>query len=371
MGAEELPDHRIARSAPIASEFTAPDQVVLHRPLLKAAGIIACLTLACTLSTFFPNLLLTLIVSGLSAFILRPIVRALEFHFGMRRAVAIALVFVTVGGLQVYAAVRLIPPLIGAAQGMYATFKAFPFDEKVNLIARQIAARVPFVKASFVSTRIHGLIESGLAAFEQGLTTTASFVVDLIITPFITYFILADWDNAQKGLIEHVPNKYFEMTLNVLNRVQRNLTGYVRGWILDSVIIGFLSVVGYYILGVDYAIALGFVMGLTNLIPYIGPALGIFPAFLVAFVQTGDLSLFLPIFLFTLAVQVLDNVIIQPLSFIKAVDMHPVTVFFVCFIGYALLGIPGILLAIPVATILKASAVETYWGLKNFQITAS
>jgi len=51
--------------------------------------------------------------------------------------------------------------------------------------------------------------------------------------------------------------------------------------------------------------------------------------------------------------------------------MHPVTVFFVCFIGYALLGIPGILLAIPVATILKASAVETYWGLKNFQITAS
>jgi predicted PurR-regulated permease PerM len=69
-------------------------------------------------------------------------------------------------------------------------------------------------------------------------------------------------------------------------------------------------------------------------------------------------------------VQLLDNVIIQPLCFSKTVDMHPVTVIIVLIIGNSLMGIAGMLLAIPLATILMVSAVETYWGLKNYQITA-
>jgi len=69
-------------------------------------------------------------------------------------------------------------------------------------------------------------------------------------------------------------------------------------------------------------------------------------------------------------VQVLDNIIIQPLCFSKTVDMHPVTVIFVLIVGNSLMGIAGMLLAIPIATILKSSAIETYWGLKHYRITA-
>jgi predicted PurR-regulated permease PerM len=69
-------------------------------------------------------------------------------------------------------------------------------------------------------------------------------------------------------------------------------------------------------------------------------------------------------------VQLLDNVIIQPICFSKTVDMHPVTVILVLIIGNSMMGVAGMLLAIPIATILIASAVETYWGLKNYQITA-
>jgi predicted PurR-regulated permease PerM len=135
--------------------------------------------------------------------------------------------------------------------------------------------------------------------------------------------------------------------------------------------VGVLNIIGFYIIGVDYAILLGIIAGISNLIPYIGPFFGVIPALLVSLTQCGDFRQVVPILALTLVfVQLLDNIIIQPLCFSKTVDMHPVTVILVLIIGNSLMGIAGMLVAIPIATILKESAVETYWGLKNYQITA-
>jgi predicted PurR-regulated permease PerM len=87
--------------------------------------------------------------------------------------------------------------------------------------------------------------------------------------------------------------------------------------------------------------------------------------------QYGDFHQVVWILLLSLiGVQLLDNVFIQPLCFSKTVDMHPVTIIIVLIVGNSLMGVAGMLLAIPIATILKESAVETYWGLRNYQITA-
>jgi predicted PurR-regulated permease PerM len=149
------------------------------------------------------------------------------------------------------------------------------------------------------------------------------------------------------------------------------LLGYLHGWFLDSVIVGVLNIIGFYIIGVNYAILLGVFAGISNLIPYVGPFFGVIPALLISLTQYGDFRQAFSILMITLVfVQLLDNIIIQPLCFSKTVDMHPVTVIIVLIIGNSLMGIPGMLLAIPLATILMVSASETYWGLKNFQITA-
>jgi predicted PurR-regulated permease PerM len=160
------------------------------------------------------------------------------------------------------------------------------------------------------------------------------------------------------------------MTLNVLNRMEKDLVGYLRGWILDSIIIGLLSVVGYMIIGVDYPFFIGAVAGVANLVPYLGPIVGAVPAFLVTLTQYGDFQMALPIVVLTFAIQMIDNTIVQPICFSKTVDMHPVTVIFVLLIGNTLMGVAGMILAIPLATILKATAVETYWGLSHYRITA-
>jgi predicted PurR-regulated permease PerM len=94
------------------------------------------------------------------------------------------------------------------------------------------------------------------------------------------------------------------------------------------------------------------------------------PVFLIAVTQTGDLSLIPPIAIMTVVIQLLDNIIVQPLCFAKTVDMHPLTVIIVLIVGNQLMGVLGMLLAIPLYTILKVTAVETHWGLKQYRITA-
>jgi predicted PurR-regulated permease PerM len=76
-----------------------------------------------------------------------------------------------------------------------------------------------------------------------------------------------------------------------------------------------------------------------------------------------------PIAVLTLAIQAIDNIIVQPLCFAKTVDMHPLTVIVVLIVGGQLMGVLGMLLAIPLYTILKVTAVETHWGLKEYRIT--
>ncbi len=341
-----------------------------HRPFLKVLIILGLISLGLWVASFFPDLVITLIISVLAAFVLRPLVVFLEFRLGVRRSISIALVFVVTGSLLAIAAIEVVPFLIYRVRSMYDTFRQFPFDQRLNEMALGITTQIPFLEASTVSANVRAVVQGGMEFLRQGVGKAAEYVVNLAIVPFITYFILAEGDTAVKKLIERVPNKYFEMTLNVINRISRDLVGYLRGWILDSVIIGVLSIIGYLAIGVDYAILIGILAGVGNLIPYLGPVIGAVPAFLVSLTQYGDFQKAIPIIVLTFSVQLIDNTIVQPLCFSKTVDMHPVTVILVLLIGNTLMGVAGMLLAIPIATILKASAVETYWGLKNYRITA-
>ena len=355
----------------MSTEHTAFMPAASNRPMVKVLFLLGIIIFGFWITSFFPDLVLTLIISILSAFILRPLVAVLEFRLGIRRIFSVSIVFLLLGGSLVVLGVYFIPFAIERLNTLYDGFKNFPFDQKLNEAAISVTANIPFTDPATVTQKVNAFVQSGLQGLSSFLSSAAGFLVNLFIIPFITFFILMEGDTAVKRLIERVPNKYFEMVLNVLDKIKKELVGYLRGWILDSVIVGVLNIIGFYIIGVNYALLLGIFAGISNLIPYIGPFFGVIPALLISLSQCGDFRQAFPILAVTLIlVQLLDNIIIQPLCFSKSVDMHPVTVIFVLIIGNSLMGIVGMLLAIPIATILKSSAVETYWGLKNYRITA-
>jgi len=341
-----------------------------NRPVLKVSLLLALILLSLWIATFFPKIVIAVIISVLVSFVLRPFVKFFEFRWGMRRVVAIPIVFVLTGGLFAVVAVKVVPFLVDRVRGLYDRFSQFPFESRLHQLASDFAEDIPFVDPKALAEKIQSLLTTATQSVGGLLEDLVPLLIALAIVPFLTFFILYEGDRGLKKLIERVPNKYFEMTMNVIYKIQKDLVGYLRGWLLDSFIIGLLSIAGLFLIGIDYPIVIGSIAGIANLVPYLGPVVGAFPALLVSVTQFGDFRMFAPIVMVTLTVQLIDNLVVQPICFSKAVDMHPVTVIIVLLIGNQLMGIVGMLIAIPVATILKVAAAETYWGLKNYRITA-
>jgi putative permease len=341
-----------------------------NKPMVKVLFILGFIILGFWIASFFPDLVLTLIISVLVAFILKPLIRFLEFRFGMRRGLAIAIVFLTITGVSALILVITIPILVRNVQVMYGQLKTFPFEEKLTTAAKEMSASIPFIDSSTIGDKVHSLIENLFHLMVSLTGLVASYLVNLLIIPFITYFMLAEGDIGLKKLVEKIPNKYFEMSLNIMDKLGKELVFYLRGLILECSIVGGVSAIGFMIIGVPYALALGILTGIANLVPYIGPIAGTGLAVIASLTKTGDFQMLPGLAVLWLLVRLLDDLALQPLCFGKSLNMHPVAVVLVLIIGHQLMGIAGMVISIPVATILRVSATETYWGLKNYTITA-
>ncbi len=200
-----------------------------NKPFVKVLVFVGLIILGFWIASFFPDLVLTLVISTLLAFILKPLVRFLEFRFRFRRSLAIGCVFLLIGGLVAFTLMGIIPLLIDRIRLMYEQLRHFPFEAKLTVAAREIATHIPIVDSSTVVAKVHILIEQLLQSLGKATGTAASYLVNLAIIPFITYFILAEGDIAIKKLVERIPNKYFEMSLNIMDKLGRELVFYLRG----------------------------------------------------------------------------------------------------------------------------------------------
>jgi predicted PurR-regulated permease PerM len=142
----------------------------------------------------------------------------------------------------------------------------------------------------------------------------------------------------------------------------------VRGWIFDATFVGVAIGFGFYFIGLPSALPLGLIAGLGHLIPYFGPVIGGVPAIILSIVQIGDLSQVPFIVMIVVLTYMLDNGIVQPYVFSKSVDMHPIIIILLIITGGELLGIIGMLLAVPVATVIKTALTEIYFAIKNYKI---
>jgi len=341
-----------------------------NKPFVKVIAFLGFIIFLFWIASFFPDLVLTLIISALIAFILKPLVRFLEFKFNLRRGVAIIFIFFLVGGFVILTLFELVPLLISRLQLMYEQLRHFPFEAKLTLAAKEIAAYVPFLDPSIIEIKAHEFIQQLILSAGEAANTTISYLVNLAIIPFITYFILAEGDLGIKNIVERIPNKYFEMSLNIMDKVGKELVSYLRGLILECSIVGGLSMIGFMIIGVPYAIIIGMFTGIANLVPYLGPIAGGCLALIASLTVAGNFQMFIPIALLLIIVRLIDDLFLQPLCFGKSLDMHPVAVVLTLIIGHQLMGVSGMVISIPIATILRVSATETYWGLKHYTITA-
>jgi predicted PurR-regulated permease PerM len=315
------------------------------------------------------SIIMILIISALIAYILDPIANFFEYK-GLSRTQGTMIVFIIFALLIATLFYFIIPVIIDQIMNVQKLISDNSSGNSLDQFELILKQRFPFL-ASIpidISAELNKIVINFTDSLLSIIMNIFSVITTFIIIPFTVFFMLKDGTRFKKNLIRLVPNKYFEMTLNVLYKTDQQVGGFLRGQFIDATIIGVLATIALSILGVDYFALIGVFAGLTNLIPYVGPLMGAIAALTVVVLKGGSSSLLLLVAISFAIIQLTDNILVQPLVVAKNVDLHPLTVLLVVITGGQFFGILGMLLAVPAISIVKVLAVELYKGVKKYRI---
>lgn len=316
---------------------------------------------------FFTNVFITIAISLLLALVLNPVVAFIESK-GLNRTLSILIIYAVLAVAIYLVFVLVIPHVANQSENLRKSFKEFELSDKLKNTERWLEKNVPYLKRGDIGIQLAQDMRGTFSRVQDVISDIVSTAFFIFLIPFLTFFILRDRQGIKNGLISLVPNKYFEMTVNIVDKIESQLSRYVRGWLLDALFVGLLSAVGLSLLGIDDAFFIGLLATAGHLIPYAGPIVGGIPAILISIIQFGDFHMVLPIVIMFALIYVLDNTIAQPFIFSKSADMNPVSIIILILIGNEILGPFGALMAIPIATILRVSARETINGFRNYKL---
>ena len=319
----------------------------------------------------FASILAMLIVSILIAMIFSPVVDYIEKK-GLKRWIAVLITFLATGGIIFIGFSYFIPTIVNQFNTLAQAISPKNLNALLGDADRAFKSAFPIINSiNFVdriTTFMQDLVISWMNNLSDIFYSLVSVLAISIIVPFMTFFLLKDNIKILRGVINIMPNKYFEVSYSVMKKISFQLSKYVRAWILDAFLVGLMAGVGLALLGIHNAASIGFVAGMGHLIPYFGPIIGGIPAIAISLVQFGDFSMLPSIIILFIMIYTVDNGIIQPNVFSKGTGLHPLVIIILILIGSELLGIFGMLLAVPAATIIKTAAREIYYGYKNYKI---
>jgi len=201
----------------------------------------------------------------------------------------------------------------------------------------------------------------GQRAFALSLSLLPNLVamtVYLVLVPLLVFFFMKDKQTILSWLRNYLPRQR-DLAQTVWHDVDRQIGNYVRGKAWEILIVAVLTYVTFMVIGINYALLLATLVGLSVLIPYIGATVMTFPVMLVAFSQWGFSSTWLVALGVYLVIQAVDANVLVPLIFSEAVNLHPVAIIVAILVFGGLWGFWGIFFAIPLATVVKA--VLTAW----------
>lgn len=317
------------------------------------------------------DIIIMLILSILLAFIFNPLVMFFEKN-GVNRLLSVLLVFLVAALLTIFGFSVLIPKIVNQLNVIAANFSKENIDAVLGQFNQTLTEVLPLVSAEEItqqiSTFFSELLVNSINNITEIVTSIISILAIVVIVPFMTFFILKDKHKIVKGIIDVMPNKYFEVSYWVIKKISHHLGLYVRSWIFDAFIVGLMATIGLSILGIQNSITIGAIAGIGHLIPYFGPVIGGLPAIIISLIQFGDLSMLPSITLMFVIIYTFDNGYIQPNVFSKGTDIHPLLIIILILIGSQAMGILGMLLAVPAATVIKTAAREIYYGYKNYRI---
>ncbi|ELC9414656.1 AI-2E family transporter [Listeria monocytogenes] len=313
-----------------------------------------------------------IILAGISYYLFNPIIDWLEKH-KWKRGWAIALLYLVIIGLLILLFSFVIPAV---KDQIVSLFKSFPgywdqitqkFDEfSRSSLFDQLKDKLNTNMSDIMktlSTKGTSVINSAISSIGSIVGTVTEVVLAIVTTPLVLFYLLKDGKKLPDFLLKMLPVNGRAHTRQVLGEANHQISSYIRGQIIVSLCIGILLFIGYLIIGLPYALTLAIIAACTSIVPYLGPAIAITPAIIIAIVTSP--WLLIKLIIVWSVVQLLEGKFISPQVMGKTLKVHPITILFVILVAGNLFGVLGVIFAVPGYAVLKVIVTHVFIWFKR------
>lgn len=311
---------------------------------------------------FIPRLSVPMALAYILSLVVRPIL-PLMFRMGIKRKYSIFIMFLCFFFFFIYPAMKVAPVL---EEEMANVQNYFP---RVEIILKE---KIQNLKFEVKERTGYTIKDPALQNVTEGIkNTTQKFLFEIphlitsllewfFLIPVFLYFFLQEGKTFKRAFLTILPNKYFEKIYFMVHQFDKKIGGYIFAKFVEANLVGLLIGFGLFFLGFPFASLLGFLAGFTNVIPYLGPLLGLAPTLIVLLVAPEYSHLAGPVLILYLVANLIDMVLIFPILVSRIVNLHPIIVIVSVIIGSQLMGVVGMVISVPVANIIKLLIGEIY-----------
>ena len=309
------------------------------------------------------SLLIPFAIAALIAYLVYPLVRILETR-GVNRAQAILTVYAAGIILTGIFLLLFIPTLFNETKAFENILPVYgsawmEFQNYLNRLSDRVLLP-PEARQILVEMSSH--IRSGLyermRSFAESLLSLLAQLPSFLLAPFLAYYIIKDYEHFKKRFLAILPPEFRSDLVHFLREADLIFSKFVRGHLLVSAVVGFLTGLGAALIGLRFFLLIGIVTALADLIPFFGPIIAAFPVIGLALVENRMKGILMLIVY--LAVQQLEGCILVPRLLGDRMGLHPLAVMLVLLIGGYFFGALGLIFAVPVTCLLRVG-LRSLW----------
>lgn len=321
------------------------------------------------LGIVLPPIILALILY----YLINPLINVLESKFHIKRVISIIFVFIIITILLIWGIMSLIPFIQSQIDSLIKNWpqywdslnnslQSMFKDPKMHVFKERLADADTKLSSSFEKS-MDQVIPQTFNNIGSALSVVTNVLVILLTAPFILFFMLKDDKKFKQSVIKFIPTKLRASAGNMLTEMSQSLSSYITGQLTVAFWVAVMFFVGYLIIGQRYALILGIVAGILNLIPYIGSTLALIPSLVIAaFIAPGMVVKVIIVFLVE---QTVETRVISPIIVGNKMQMHPVTTILVLLVSAGMFGLIGMIAGIPIFAILKIIFTRVFDWIKS------
>lgn len=315
--------------------------------------------------TFVTTLFAPIFLALILFYLINPLVNWMEKK-KIKRIVAIGIVFVVMILIVVILVLLAIPQLIKQINQLIVAVPSFvkTFETEFDKLAssnmlKSVDIESYMDKFDLSFSKISKTIVSGISnGFMPIVTSIAAIVMTIATAPMILFFMLKDGDKIAPKIKKMLPNNYGDEVLGLLSKMNATLSSYISGQAIECAFVATFTSIGYALVGIPYAFLFGCIAGLTNMIPYLGPYIGLLPAILVTVFQDPIKSVLACVVV--IIVQQVDGNFVYPIVIGKKLSIHPLTIILLLLVAGNIAGLLGMILGIPIYAVCKTVFIYVY-----------